>query len=67
MCEEKDIENVSIPHLWVKNKTARVLQKKESKLIKRKQSFYKSPDTNENVHSQKPESFSESNDTNYAV
>jgi hypothetical protein len=29
------------------------------------QSFNKSPDTRENLHSQKPESFSESNDTNY--
>ena len=65
MCEEKDIENVSIPHLWVKNKTARIQQKKESKLIKTKQSFNKSPDTHENLHSQKPESFSECNDTNY--
>ena len=65
MCEEKDFENVSIPHLSVQNKTARVQQKKESKLIKTKQSFHKCPDTHENLHSQKPESFSESNDTNY--
>ena len=40
-------------------------QQKESKLIKAKQSFNKSPDTHDNLHSQKPESFSESNDTNY--
>ena len=65
MCEEKDFENVSIPHLSVQNKTARVQQKKESKLIKTKQSFHKCPDTHENLHSQKPESFSECNDTNY--
>ena len=65
LCEEKDFENVSVPHLSVQNKTARVQQKKESKLIKTKQSFNKSPDTHENLHSQKPESFSESNDTNY--
>jgi hypothetical protein len=63
--EEKHFENVSIPHLSVQNKTARVQQKKESKLIKTKQSFNKSHDTHEKLHSQKPESFSESNDTNY--
>jgi hypothetical protein len=40
-------------------------RKKESKLKKPKQSFNKSPDTHENLQSQKPESFSESNDTNY--
>ena len=62
--KKTDFENVSIPHLSVQNKTARVQQKKESKLIKRKQSFNKSPDTHENLHSQKPESFSGSNDTN---
>ena len=39
LCEEKDFENVSIPHLSVQNKTARVQQKKESKLIKTKQSL----------------------------
>jgi hypothetical protein len=39
--EEEDFENVSIPHLSVQNKTARVQQKKESKLIKTKQSFNK--------------------------
>jgi hypothetical protein len=39
LCEEKDFENVSISHLSVQNKTARVQQKKESKLIKTKQSF----------------------------
>jgi uncharacterized protein YjcR len=51
LCEEKDFENVSIhvPHLSVQNKTARVQQKKESKLIKTKQSFHKSPDTHENL------------------
>jgi hypothetical protein len=49
--------------LSVQNKTARVQQKKESKLIKTKQSFNKSPDTHEHLHSQKPESFSESNDS----
>jgi hypothetical protein len=32
LCEEKDFENVSVPHLSVQNKTARVQQKKESKL-----------------------------------
>jgi hypothetical protein len=37
----------------------------ECKLIKTKQSFNKSPNTHENLHYQKPESFSESNDTNY--
>jgi hypothetical protein len=42
-----------------------VQQKKESKLIKTKQSFNKIPDTHDNLHSQKPESVSESNDTNY--
>jgi hypothetical protein len=42
-----------------------VQQKKESKLIKAKQYFKKSPDRHENLHSQKPESFSESKDTNY--
>jgi hypothetical protein len=41
--EEKDFENVSIPHLSVQNKTARVQQKIESKLLKTKQSFNKSP------------------------
>jgi hypothetical protein len=61
LCEEKDFENVSVPHLSVQNKIARVQQKKESKLIKTKQSFNKSPDTHENLHSQKSESFSESN------
>jgi hypothetical protein len=35
------------------------------KKIKTKQSFNKSPNTHENLHYQKPESFSESNDTNY--
>jgi hypothetical protein len=65
LCEEKDFENVSIPHLSVQNKTARVQQKKEGKLIKTKQSFNKSPNRHENLHSQKPESFSESKDTNY--
>ena len=39
LCEEKDFENVSIPHLSVQNKTARVQQKKESKLIKTKTIF----------------------------
>ena len=39
LCEEKDFENVSISHLSVQNKKARVQQKKESKLIKTKQSF----------------------------
>jgi hypothetical protein len=48
LCEEKDF--VSIPHLSVQNKTARVQQKKESKLIKIKQSFNKSHDTHENLH-----------------
>jgi hypothetical protein len=33
LCEEKDFENVSIPHLSVQNKTARVQQKKESCLL----------------------------------
>jgi hypothetical protein len=42
LCEEKDFENVSVPHLSVQNKTARVQQKKESKLIKTKQSVNKS-------------------------
>ena len=65
MCEENIFENVRIPHLSVQNKTARVQQKKESKLIKTKQSFNKIPDTHDNLHSQKPESVSESNDTNY--
>jgi hypothetical protein len=37
LCKEKVLENVSIPHLSVQNKTARVQQKKESKLIKTKQ------------------------------
>jgi hypothetical protein len=32
---------------------------------KTKQSFNKIPDTHDNLHSQKPESVSESNDTNY--
>ena len=40
---------------------------KRKQVNKNKQSFSKSPDTHENVHSQKHESFSESNDTNYAV
>jgi hypothetical protein len=39
LCEEKDFQNVSIPHLSVQNKTARVQQKKESKLIKTKTIF----------------------------
>jgi hypothetical protein len=30
LCEEKDFENVSIPHLSVQNKKARVQQKKAS-------------------------------------
>jgi hypothetical protein len=47
LCEEKDFENVSIPHLSFQNKTARIQQKKESKLIKTKQSFNKSPDFSE--------------------
>jgi hypothetical protein len=29
LCDEKDLENVSIPHLSVPNKTARVQRKKE--------------------------------------
>ena len=65
MCEEKDFENVSIPHVSVRSKTAWVQQQKENKLITAKQSINKSPDTHDNLHSQKPESFSESNDTNY--
>jgi hypothetical protein len=32
--EEKDFENVSIPHLSVQNKTARVQQKQGSKLTR---------------------------------
>ena len=34
LCEEKDFENVSIPHLSVQNKTARVQQKQGSKLTR---------------------------------
>ena len=30
LCEEKDFENVSVPHLSVQNKTARVQQKKKA-------------------------------------
>jgi hypothetical protein len=39
LCEEKDFENVSIPHLSVQNKTARVQQKKRKQVKKTKTIF----------------------------
>jgi hypothetical protein len=36
LCEEKDFENVSVPHLSVQNKTARVQQKKRKQVNKNK-------------------------------